>query len=96
MEAVAPKLSEKEIMYAEGQPQYVPVRVAITPAAPEYGPQARYLVTRWAFSDEERRQIAAGEDIYVAQLNWGNPMTPILVGLRELWTSGAAAVGAGE
>lgn len=74
MRCVAPRTGAPEVMVAENQEEYLTVTVAI-----HHNPDGagRYLLTRWTFTPEERDRIAKGEDLYVAQLNFGSPMTPI-------------------
>ena len=76
--AVAPRTGAPEVTVAEEQEQYMPVTVAFHRFADE-APGVRHLVTRWTFTPEERARIAAGEDVYVGQLNFGGPMTPLVV-----------------
>jgi len=38
---------------------------------------SRYVITRWTLTDEERRQILNGEDIYVTLV--GLPINPLFV-----------------
>lgn len=37
------------------------------------------MTSRWTFTEEERAQIAAGGDIWVTQLTFGNGLQPILI-----------------
>jgi len=69
------------VTYAKDQPQYRPLQVARL-----HGGEGR-LISRWTFTSEERAQIAAGEDLYIELLTFGQPLQPILptVGLRVLW-----------
>ena len=76
-----------EHLIAKDQPEYIPLRVCVLPH--DLG---RTLLTRWTLSDEERRRIAAGEDLYIGQLNWGGPFTPLMVGLRETFVVEAGQV----
>ena len=48
------------------------------------GPEYR-VISRWSLTPEERARIAAGEDLYLEQLTFGNLFQPILptVGLRD-------------
>jgi hypothetical protein len=73
---IAPRTGAEEITVAEDQPEYSPITVALyrDPAG------ARHLLTRWTFTAEERAAIAAGEDVYVAQIaHPAAPMTPMWV-----------------
>lgn len=38
------------------------------------------LVTRWQLSAEERAAIAAGGDLYLTVLTFGQPLQPVLLG----------------
>jgi hypothetical protein len=57
----------------------------ITVAIYCYSDSSRGFLTRWTFTPEERERIAAGEDVYVHQLNFLQPngryagMTPLSV-----------------
>jgi hypothetical protein len=76
---IAPRTGAPEVTVAEEQEEYLPITVALY--LDEKG--ARHILTRWTFTAEERAAIAAGEDVYVAQLGAPNtPMTPmnVLVG----------------
>lgn len=73
MRAIAPRTGAPEQTIAENQEQYLPITVALY----SYTDGSRGILTRWTPSAEERAAIAAGEDIYVLQLNFGGPMTPM-------------------
>ncbi len=75
MRAIAPRTGAPEQTFAEDQLEYQPITVAIY--ADERG--NRTLLTRWQPSVEERAAIASGEDIYIAQWVFRNPMTPMNV-----------------
>ena len=75
MRAIAPRTGADEATFAEEQDEYMPITVAVHP----HTDGSRSLLTRWTMTDDERRRVAAGEDIYVAQMNFGGPMTPLLV-----------------
>lgn len=68
------------VTYAKDQPQYQPL-----PVARLQGKEGR-LISRWSLTDEERQRIAAGEDLYIEVLTFGEPLQPLLptVGLRDL------------
>jgi hypothetical protein len=72
---IAPRTGAHEITYAEEQEDYMPLTVAIHP----HTDGSRSLLTRWTLTPDERRLVAAGEDIYIAQLNFGGPMAPLVV-----------------
>jgi hypothetical protein len=85
MKAVTPMLEAPQLRVAEDQPQYTPVTVALM-HNPDFIARQRRDGTRYnavvmAFrpSDEERAQLAAGADIYVSLLTFGEPQQPIIV-----------------
>lgn len=75
MRAVAPRTGAVEQTIAEDQPEYQPITVALY----QYMDGTKGILTRWKPNDAERAAIAAGEDIYVMQLNFGAPMVPLIV-----------------
>jgi hypothetical protein len=74
MKPVPPNTGAPEIVFAADQPQFIPVTVSIY----EYE-HSKGLLTRWELTEEERVRVAAGEDIYIMQLNYRTPMTPMKV-----------------
>lgn len=85
MRMIAPRTGAPETTVAEEQAEYLPITVAHY----DYADGSRGILTRWRLSDEERTAIAAGEDLYVMQLNFGTPMTPMMarVGSGD-WATG--------
>lgn len=82
MKSCEPLLDAPIVRVAEHQDEYETVEVAqVTLAAYPVIPDTGYntLVVAFEPTPEERRRIASGENIYVAQLTFGRPMTPILV-----------------
>lgn len=75
MRPVSPNTGAPESVVAEEQDEYMPLSVARY--VQEDG--VLHLLTRWTLTPEERDAVAKGEDIYVAQLNFGGPMTPLIV-----------------
>jgi len=73
MRPVAPRVGCPEVTMAEDQHEYMPVTVAVVTY--EDGDQA--VMTRWRLDDDERAKIAAGEDLYLTLLTFGQPMQPI-------------------
>lgn len=67
------------VTYAKDQPAYKPL-----PVARLHGMEGR-VVSRWTLTSEERAQIAAGEDLYIEVLTFGQPLQPLLptVGLLD-------------
>lgn len=76
MRPIAPRLGVgEEITVAEEQEQFSPMtvtRVAVTDGSVEF-------VGRWTLSADERRRVAAGEDIYVV---FPGAVYPHFIGLR--------------
>lgn len=86
MRSIAPRLDGcDEITVAEEQEEYLPITVARIDPPPGFPERGTILLTRWQLSDDERKRIAAGEDLYVGQLNFGGPMTPLIVSLRDMY-----------
>lgn len=77
MRMVAPRTGVPEVTVAEEQEEYAPITVGVYGDNRELGP--RTLLTRWRLSDEDRRRIAEGEDLYVAVVTYGQPMQPLHV-----------------
>ena len=75
MRPIAPRTGAPEVTFAEEQEEYMPLTVAVH----RYGDGPCVLLTRWTLTPDERERIAAGEDVYVGQLNFGTPMTPLIV-----------------
>jgi len=91
MHMVAPRTGAPEISVAEEQHEYRQLTCAEY-AIPEGHPfaGARYLVSRWRFSDEDLaalvgvslpelarlRKGRTGEDLYVSHLTWDGPLQP--------------------
>lgn len=59
------------VTYGANQPEYIPL-----PAARLHNPEGSAL-TRWSLSDEERRAIAEGADVYLEQLTFGQRLQPV-------------------
>lgn len=74
---VIPEAAHLEVRLGETQPEYQPL-----PALPiQFGNGASGVVTRWCFSDEERKRIADGGDLFVTVLTFGQKLQPLLLGV---------------
>lgn len=74
MRPISPRLDGyEEIRIAEDQHEYMPLQAAVM--RDEGGVTG--LITRWRMTAEERAAVAAGADVYVAQLTFGAPMQPM-------------------
>jgi hypothetical protein len=74
MNAVSPIMPGSEaieIVLGKDQPEYLPLPAVYlnTATVP--------MVTRWRFTDEERAAIAAGADVVMTQLTFGQPFQPV-------------------
>lgn len=72
MRAISPNIGSLEFILGEEQLQYHAL-----PAAQHPGVLGVEMVTRWAFTPDERRAIAEGEDLYLRHLTFGHPFQPI-------------------
>lgn len=89
MRAIAPRTGAPERTFAEEQEEYSPITVA----AYAYSDGAAGLLMRFTFTDEERRRIAEGEDVYFMQLYPGCAPPS---GRRIVMTPVSARVGPGD
>ncbi len=64
-------LEHKEVVYAKDQPEYIPLRVLVSAGTD------KRVISRWRPTDEQRRAIANGEDIYLELSTFGQPLQPI-------------------
>lgn len=72
MQPVSPVLpagSGCEVVYAKDQPQYN--------SLPTFRTQTSVL-SRWKLTDDERRHIAEGGDLFICMMNFGGPLQPVL------------------
>lgn len=65
-------LEKHETVYAKDQPQYIPLRTL----PGEHGNSA---ISRWHLTDEQRKSIADGADIYLEILHYKGPLAPCRV-----------------
>lgn len=70
-------LEEFEVVYAKDQPEYIPLRTLRSNAT-----EAR-VMSRWTFTDEQRKAIADGADIYLTLLTFGSPLQPITIAVAD-------------
>ena len=78
MRMIAPRTGHPaahEVTVAEEQLEYLPITVERY----THDNGSVTILTRWTPSAEQRAAIAAGSDVYVTQLNFGAPMTPMAV-----------------
>jgi hypothetical protein len=68
---VLPDSTLPEVVLAKDQPQYEPLPVVRLPG------RTWPIVSRWRFTDEDREEIAAGADLVLAQMTFGNLFHPV-------------------
>lgn len=71
--AVIPGCKQKEVVYAEDQPEYIPLRTLVS------NDRRRAVLSRWEPTLEQRKAIADGADIYLQLLTFGHPLQPIIM-----------------
>jgi hypothetical protein len=62
---IFPSSAACEVVYAKNQPEYEPLPAFRTQTC---------VVTRWKLSDDERRHIAGGGDLFICMMNFGRPI----------------------
>lgn len=45
--------------------------------------QGEHSITRWKFSDAERKAIADGKDLYLSIMTFGNPLQPVSLWVED-------------
>ncbi len=79
MQAISPVLAEefqsREVIFAKDQPQYLPLPVHKTPDG--------VILSRWHLSDEERKAVIAGADIWLYVWTFNQPLQPIRMEVAE-------------
>lgn len=70
-------LQTQEIVYAENQPQYIPLRTLCAD-----GPMGAVL-SRWTLTDEQRQAVAAGADIFLELSTFHQPLQPIRMSISD-------------
>jgi hypothetical protein len=67
----------EEIVFAKNQPQYKPLRCLVDDSRGDCR-----VMSRWTLTDEQRRAVTEGADIYLTLLTYGNPLQPILLAVE--------------
>lgn len=75
--AVVDGLEDREVTYAEEQPQYTPLRTLRS-----IGPEHR-VISRWTLTDEQRKAVADGADLFLELLTFGDPLQPIRIAVSD-------------
>jgi hypothetical protein len=58
-----------EVVYGRDQPEYAALPTLRT---------ERSVLSRWKLTEDERRFIADGGDLFICMMNFGGPLLPIL------------------
>lgn len=72
-EHVCAGLEGREVVFAKDQPQYRPLAVLRS------NDSEQRLLTRWTVTDDVRKLLAQGADIYVEVCSFGKPLQPLSV-----------------
>lgn len=67
----------EEVVFAKNQPQYKPLRCLVDDSRGD-----RRVTSRWTLTEEQRKAVAEGADIYLTLLTYGNPLQPILLAVE--------------
>jgi hypothetical protein len=60
-----------EVVYARNQPEYLPLRTLKSDSG--------YVLSRWTLTDEQRRAVLNGDDIYLTLFTFNQPLQPISI-----------------
>lgn len=63
-----------EVVYAKNQPEYIPLPVIA---------HGHSVTSRWKLTFWERIQVLAVGSIFISQMNFGQPLQPILPSLDQ-------------
>lgn len=66
-------LENREVVYAKDQSEYLPLRALVSTEL------SGRVTTRWALTDEQRKAIADGADIFLMLLTFSQPLQPIQI-----------------
>lgn len=69
-------MQELEIVLAKSQPEYTPLSVLRL---------GEYIISRWRFTDEERRQISLGADVILQILGSSHPPVGLQVAMPDAY-----------
>jgi hypothetical protein len=70
-------LESQEVVYAADQPQYIPLRTLC--ADGEMGA----VLSRWTLTEEQRKAVAAGSDIFLELSTFHQPLQPIRMAISD-------------
>jgi hypothetical protein len=72
---------EFEKVYAKNQPEYIPLRTLP-------GERGASAISRWRFTDEQRKAIANGADILLEVVHFHGPLAPVRMMLSDRLDAG--------
>ena len=70
-------LEAHEVVFAEHQSEYVPLRALVST---DHG---RRAMSRWTLTPEQRQAIADGADLFLTLFTFGQPMQPITLAVSH-------------
>jgi hypothetical protein len=70
----------EEIVFAENQPQYIPLRALVYETYPSSGDVR--VMSRWTLTPEQRQAVLNGADIYLTCLTFGRPLQPVTMAIE--------------
>lgn len=70
-------LEQQEVVYAKDQAEYLPLRTLKSAGA-----EGR-VITRWTFTDVQRKAIASGADVFLELLTFNGPLQPIRMAVSD-------------
>lgn len=87
MNAVALQIrghEQDEVTLARGQRFYneIPALQLLFDGGPDFGSNVAGILTRWRPSDEERAALAAGADIWIETMTFGDPLQPLRISVE--------------
>ena len=70
----------EEIVFAENQPQYIPLRALVYETYPSSGDVR--VMSHWTLTPEQRQAVLNGADIYLTCLTFGRPLQPVTMAIE--------------
>jgi hypothetical protein len=70
-------LERHEVVFAEKQAEYIPLRTLIS------NDECRRVMSRWTLTPELRKAIAEGADLYLTLMTFGSALQPITLAVSN-------------
>ena len=64
---------DKEVVFAKDQPEYIPLR------ALKSKDRCGCVLSRWSPTEDQRRRISNGEDIFLQLMTYHEPLQPVVM-----------------